>query len=468
MKPAPQPDPPGTAARRGALRLLLAVLGRGQSLEASLDGALSDLALPQDRALARNLATTVLRWSVDFDRIIDAATPKPLPDDARARHVLRIALAGLLVLKTPPHAVVSTALPLVESGPRRLVHAVLSRLQREAVALPPHPSLPDLFAVRWANDWGEAVADAAAWALGDEPATDLTLKDAGDTAHWAAALGGTSLAPGHVRVARGSHAGPLVEWPGFAEGAWWVQDFAASLPARLLGSRSGERVLDLCAAPGGKTLQLAASGAAVTALDIAAPRLDRVRENLARTGLTATLIAADALAWAPDAPFDRILLDAPCSATGIYRRHPDVLHLKGARDLRPLLELQKALLARALTWLQPGGTLVYATCSLDRREGETQVTGMTLDPIGAAELPGRLVRDTSGLGPDTAGPVGGRCGARWLLHRAPPSLIVLQYREPALLVREAGAEPGVSPGQAARAVFVRNAAAPLPARPPPC
>ncbi len=393
----PQPDPPGTAARRGALRLLMAVLGRGTPVEAAMDGAFSDIKLPADRALARNLATIVLRWSVDLDRIIDSATPKPLPDDARARQVLRIALAGLLVLKTPPHAVVSTALPLVESGPRRLVHAVLSRLLRENVALPDHPSLPDLFAVRWGADWGDAVTAAAARQLADEPATDLTLKDAQQTAHWAEALGGVSLLPGHVRVRR---RGSLMEWPGFEEGAWWVQDLAASLPVRVLGVQSGERVLDLCAAPGGKTLQLAAGGAEVTALDIAPLRLDRVRENLERIGLSAKLIAADALKWSPDAPFDRILLDAPCSATGVFRRHPDVLHLKGGRDLTPLLDLQRALLARAAAWLKPGGTLVYATCSLDKREGERQLAtlpaGMMLDPIGDGALPAGIAATPQG------------------------------------------------------------------------
>ncbi len=396
--PSPKPgrivsaDPPGTAARRGALRLLLAVLGRGTALEAAMDSALAEVKLGPDRALARNLASAVMRWQVDLDVLIDSATPKPLPDDARARHVLRIALAGLLVLKTPPHAVVSTALPLVESGPRRLVHAVLSRLLREAVALPEHPTLPALFAVRWAQDWGQAVADAGARALASEPPTDLTLKDAGQTAHWAEALGGISLAPGHVRVARASQKGSaLTEWPGFEEGAWWVQDLAASLPARLLGAQAGERVLDLCAAPGGKTLQLAATGAQVTAVDVSDTRLERVRENLARTGLDATLIAADATDWTPAAPFDRILIDAPCSATGIFRRHPDVLHLKGARDIAPLTALQTALLTRATGWLKPGGTLVYATCSLDRREGEAIAgrasAALTSDAVTAGELP---------------------------------------------------------------------------------
>ena len=382
----------GVPARRGALRLLMAVLGRGTPLELALESALDGIPMANDRALARHLAATVLRWLPDLDALIDSATPKPLPDDARARQVLRIALAGWLKLGTPPHAVVSTALPLVEGGPRRLVHGVLGNLIRRPATLPDIPHLPDLFAIRWAMDWGPEVAEAAAQSLADEPATDLTLRDPAETARWAEALGGVSLLPGHVRVPRNKElGGALTEWPGFAEGAWWVQDLAASLPVRMMGAQKGERILDLCAAPGGKTLQLAALGADVTAVDVSDARLERVRENLARTGLTATLSAGDALRWEPAELFDRILFDAPCSATGIFRRHPDVLHLKGARDLTPLTLLQAALLRRAANWLKPGGTLVYATCSLDPREGERiaerVVATLPRVPFEAGELP---------------------------------------------------------------------------------
>ncbi len=389
---AAEPPVAGLAARRGALKLLMAVLGRGTPLELAIEQALDGIALGNDRALARNLAATVLRWLPDLDALIDSATPKPLPPDARARMVLRIALAGWLKLGTPPHAVVATALPLVEAGPRRLVHGVLGTLIRGEAALPEVPHLLDLFAIRWAMDWGPEAAEAAAAALADEPATDLTLRDPAETAHWAAALEGTSLLPGHVRVPRSKAlGGQISEWPGFAEGAWWVQDLAASLPVRLLGAAAGESVLDVCAAPGGKTLQLAALGADVTALDVSDARLERVRDNLARTGLTATLSAGDALRWQPPQLYDRILLDAPCSATGIFRRHPDVLHLKGARDLAPLTLLQAALLRRAAEWLKPGGTLVYATCSLDPREGERiaerVIAGLPRVPFEAADLP---------------------------------------------------------------------------------
>ena len=366
----------------------MAVLGRGTPLELAIESSLDGIPMANDRALARHLASTVLRWLPDLDALIDSATPKPLPEDARARHVLRIAVAGWLKLGTPQHAVVATALPLVEGGPRRLVHGVLGNLMRKDATLPDAPHLPDLFAIRWAMDWGPEVAEAAARSLAEEPATDLTLRDASETARWAEELGGVSLLPGHVRVRR---KGALTEWPGFAEGAWWVQDIAASLPVRLMGAQPGERILDLCAAPGGKTMQLAALGADVTAVDVADARLERVRENLARTGLSANLVVGDALRWEPGVLYDRILLDAPCSATGIFRRHPDVLHLKGARDLTPLTLLQAALLRRAANWLKPGGTLVYATCSLDQREGERiaerVVATLPRAPFEAAELP---------------------------------------------------------------------------------
>ncbi|WP_310498062.1 transcription antitermination factor NusB [Sandarakinorhabdus sp.] len=393
--PTRAPDRPqaGVPARRGALRILMAVLGRGQPLDLALEGALVGISLPQDRGLARFLAATVLRWLPDLDDLIDSATPKPLPEDARARQVLRIALAGWLRLGTPPHAVVATSLALVEGGPKRLVHGVLGNLIRRPAVLPDAPRLPDLFAIRWAMDWGAEVAQAAGQSLVDEPATDLTLRDPGETAHWLAELGGSSLAPGHIRTVR---KGSVTEWPGFDEGAWWVQDLAASLPVRLLGAAPGSRVLDLCAAPGGKTMQLAAMGCDVTALDVGENRLERVRENLARTCLSATLVAGDALRWQPPHGelFDHVLLDAPCSATGIYRRHPDVLHLKGSRDLAPLTLLQAALLRRAAAWLKPGGTLVYATCSLDPREGERIaeriIAGLPRDPIAADELPDGL------------------------------------------------------------------------------
>jgi len=384
-------EPQGVPSRRAALNLLHAVLHQGRPLDQALGGALGSLS-PSDRGLAHAITLAVLRRLPALDAAIDSATPKPLPPDARARAVLRLSLAQAHVLGTPHHAVVATALPLVEGGPRRLVHGVLSRLLREGFAL--EPLLPEPWRTRWADAYGIERAGEIAAALAEEPPLDLTLRDAGETEIWAARLGATSLAPGHLRL---SHAGDPVRLPGFAEGAWWVQDLAASLPARLLGPGNGRHALDLCAAPGGKTLQLAAAGWQVTALDISSRRLRLLHENLARTRLEAEVITADANEWAPPGPFDAILLDAPCSASGVARRHPDVLHLKAGRDPGPLTALQAHLAARAAAWVRPGGLLVYCTCSLEAEEGEAQAATLRQaapwlapEPISEDELPAGL------------------------------------------------------------------------------
>jgi 16S rRNA (cytosine967-C5)-methyltransferase len=258
---------------------------------------------------------------------------------------------------------------------------------------------------------------AAAQAYGIRPPVDVSLRDAKETAHWTERLNGHSLAPGHVRLPDGTS---IPDLPGFAEGAWWVQDLAASIPARLLGSGEGRNVLDLCAAPGGKTMQLAAAGWRVTALDQSKKRLERLSENLSRTGLAAEVIAADLRQWSPPAPVDAILLDAPCSATGIYRRHPDVLHRIGPRQIAELAELQADLLARAADWLKPGGTLIYATCSLERAEGEEQIARFltanpqfAAQPASAAELPPAIAPTVEGWVrtlPDTLTEQGGTDG----------------------------------------------------------
>jgi 16S rRNA (cytosine967-C5)-methyltransferase len=378
----------GLPARRGALKLLDAVLRRGETLEAAESAALRGVVAPADRALARAIAGEVLRWLVDLDALIDSATRKRLPDDAKPRAVLRMMLAQWLRLDTPPHAVVATALPLLDGGPRRLAHGVFSALHKRGVALPAAPTLPPSVAARW----GERAAAIAA-GLAEPPPLDLALRDAGQTDRWARVLGAAGLAPGHLRLPRGSAVAGL---PGYREGAWWVQDLAASLPARLLGPGEGRRALDLCAAPGGKALQLASAGWQVTALDVSDKRLDRLRENLARTGLAAKIWIADALTWEPAEPFDAILLDAPCTATGTCRRHPDVLHRIGPRQIAEMAALQARLLERAQRWLSPGGVLVYTVCSLEREEGEEQArrVGLPPLPISAAELPAGL-RPTS-------------------------------------------------------------------------
>ncbi len=377
-------DIPGFPARKGALKLLDAVLNRGETLDMAANGALQGIRSGPDKALARALAGEALRWLVDLDALIDSATRQILPPDAKPRNVLRLMLAGWLRLDTPPHAVIATGLELLSGGPRRLAHGVFSALVRQNAKLPAEPTLPPAVAERW----GER-ASAIAAGLAVPPPLDLSLRDPAETALWAERLGGVSLAPGHVRLARGTAVENL---EGFDEGAWWVQDLAASLPARLLGPGEGRRVLDLCAAPGGKTLQLAAAGWQVTALERSAKRATRIGENLARTGLSADLVIADALEWAPTESFDAVLLDAPCTATGTCRRHPDVLHRIGPRQIAEMTELQGGLLDRAVGWVKPGGRLVYAVCSLEPEEGEAQVERVTLtgDPIGPDELPAGL------------------------------------------------------------------------------
>lgn len=379
---------PGLPARRAALQLIDAVLRRGQPLEGALGGTTRGLNKAEDRALAHAIASETLRRLPDIDALIDSATRQKLPGDAKARAVLRIALVQALTLGTPAHAAIATALPLVSGGPRRLVHGVLGALLRKGAALPDPPHLPEAAAARWAAAWGDAMVEAARRALASPPPLDLTLKDHASTHLWAERLGGTSLAPGHVRIGRGQDVRAL---PGFAEGAWWIQNISAALPAQLLGAGEGRSALDLCAAPGGKTLQLAAAGWNVVSVDRDGTRLARLADNLKRTGLSAQVIEADALSWTPEATFDAILLDAPCSATGIFARHPDVLHRVRDPDIDRLAEVQARLLARAAGWLAPEGRLVYATCSLEPSEGEDIAgqaagSGLVLDPVSQSEV----------------------------------------------------------------------------------
>lgn len=416
-KSQPHPDTvPGLPARRAALRLLDAVLRRGDPLELALHGAAQGLP-PSDRALVHAIAAETLRHLPDLDALIDGATQQVLPPDAKARMVLRIALVQTLALDTPPHAAIATALPLIDGGPRKLVHGVFGTVTRSAPTLPVPPTLPTEVAARWNAQWGAAMVDAAARAYAIRPPVDISLRDPAETARWTEELGGTSFAPGHVRLLDGAH---IPELPGFAEGAWWVQDIAASCAARLLGLGAGRSVLDLCAAPGGKTMQLAAAGWHVTALDQSAKRLERLTENLTRTGLVAQVAQADLRTWQPDAPVDAILLDAPCTATGIYRRHPDVLHRIGARQIEELVQLQADLLARAADWVKPGGRILYATCSLEQAEGEDQIAhflaarpDFAIDPVQPEELPDGFTPTPGGwlrTLPDTLSDRGGADG----------------------------------------------------------
>ncbi|WP_086606476.1 RsmB/NOP family class I SAM-dependent RNA methyltransferase [Erythrobacter donghaensis] len=387
--------PPGFPVRRAALRLLDAVFRRGETLEQAEGASLADVRKAPDRALARAIAGESLRWLTDLDAAIDSATKQRLPDDAKARMVLRLMLAQAWRLDTPPHAVIATGLPLLAGGPRRLAHGVFSALVKQEPALPEAPTLPERVVARWGADKAAAVAPGLAF----PPELDLALKDEAETQTRAVAMGGISLARGHIRLPRGAAVESLAD---FKDGAWWVQDLAASIPARLLGPGEGRSALDLCAAPGGKTMQLAAAGWKVTALDMSKRRLDLLKDNLKRTGLKASPVRADALAWEPKHRFDAILIDAPCSATGTCRRHPDVLHRIGKGQIAEMVELQRKLAAKAAEWLNPGGVLVYAVCSLEAEEGEEQAAwidaelGLTPQPMTAEELPAGLAPTAEG------------------------------------------------------------------------
>ena len=384
-----------------------AVLRRGETLDNASHAACQGLRDGADKALARALAGEAFRWMVDLDALIDSATRLPLADDAKARAVLRLMLAGWLRLETPPHAVIATGLELLSGGPRRLAHGVFSSLVKRGVSLPEAPTLPEAVAQRWGERAGAIAAGLAAL-----PPLDLSVKPG------AAAPEGVSLTEGHVRLGRGSAVETL---PGYAAGDWWVQDLAASLPARLLGPGAG-RALDLCAAPGGKTMQLAAAGWEVTALDSSARRIETLKANLERTGLSAETVVADAMEWEPSELFDAILIDAPCTATGTCRRHPDVVHRIGARQIAEMAEIQAGMLARASGWLKPGGRLIYAVCSLEHDEGEGQAEAfarLARDPILPEELPAGLVPTAEGwlrTDPGMLAEAGGLDGffvARW-------------------------------------------------------
>jgi 16S rRNA (cytosine967-C5)-methyltransferase len=380
-------EPVGADPPRAALTMVDAVLRRGQRFDALPAHGLA----PSDEGLARAIAGEVFRHLTDLDTLIDSATAQPLPGDAKARAVLRIALVQALVLGTPPHAAITTVLPLVMGGPKRLVHGVFGTLMRRGATLPEVPTLPEAVRARWGAAWTYTMLGDAARAIAAPPPLDVSLRDAHDDG----GLGGEIIAPGQRRLPRGM---PVTELPGYEDGKFWVQNLSAAIPARLLGPGNGRQVLDLCAAPGGKTMQLAAAGWQVTAVEQHAKRAERLRENLARTKLSADIVIADVMAWEPPAPFEAILLDAPCSATGILARHPDVIHRIGPKDIAALAGLQARMLARAAEWLTPDGVLVYATCSVEPEEGEQVIaaSGLTVDPVGADELPDGIAASPEG------------------------------------------------------------------------
>ncbi|MGE0743393.1 MAG: RsmB/NOP family class I SAM-dependent RNA methyltransferase [Hyphomonadaceae bacterium] len=384
-------------ARVAAAELLVAVMDRGRALEDALEQTQSFKALEgRDRAFARALVTAGLRRLGSVNAVLSRFLDRPLPESAPfARALLHIGATQLLVLGTPPHAAVGETVEAANSmrearGFAKLMNAVLRRVSREGAdvlaTLPPGADLPAWLYTRWRASYG-AEAEKIAQALQHEPPLDVSVN--GDAGAWAERLGGALTPTGSVRL--GAHGG-VETLPGFDDGAWWVQDAAAALPARLLGDVRGKRVLDLCAAPGGKTLQLAASGANVTAVDKSEARLKRLSENLARTRLRADIVCADALDFRAE-PFDAVLLDAPCTSTGTLRRHPDVAWLRRPTDIRALAELQSKLVAAAAALLKPGAPLVYAVCSLEPEEGAGVVAdalraGWRRAPLTADELAG--------------------------------------------------------------------------------
>ncbi|WP_112873211.1 RsmB/NOP family class I SAM-dependent RNA methyltransferase [Paracoccus endophyticus] len=368
-------------ARQGALRLLAAVREGATLSEAA--GALDRLA-PPDRARAQRLAADTLRHRGRADAVLaPLLTGRTRPGTL---DLLRLSVTEMLALAEAPHGVVNAAVALARAGGPKsaaaagMVNAVLRRAAdaRAAWDAAPPVRLPDWLRRPVAERWGEAVA-AAIEAAQERPAPlDLTPK--GDTP-------GEALPTGSHRLPAGTQVSAL---PGYAAGAWWVQDAAAALPARLLDPRPAEAIADLCAAPGGKTMQLAAAGADVTAIDLSPARLDRVAENLARTGLTARLVAADALDWRPGAPLDAVLLDAPCSASGTIRRHPELPLIRDGAMIPDLVALQARLIDSALSMLGPGGRLVYAVCSIHRAEGEAQLAAALARHPGLAVEPPTL------------------------------------------------------------------------------
>jgi len=354
---------------------------------------------PRDRALARAVAATTLRRQGELEYVLGAFLERPLPrDQGRLWPILLTGAAQLLCLDMAPHAVVDLAVETTrrDRGAHRfakLVNAVLRRVaERGAELLATQDrvrlNIPDWLWQRWSAAYGPDTARRIAEASLREAALDISVK--GDAQAWAERLGGHLLATGSIRLA--SH-GRIEDLPGYAEGAWWVQDAAAALVARVAGNVAGRTVADLCAAPGGKTAALAAAGAQVTAVDLSPARLERLRENLKRLGLAAEVVEADAAAWSPGKNFDVVVLDAPCTATGTIRRHPDILRLKAPEDVARMAELQGKMLGHAASLVRPGGRLIYGVCSFEPEEGEQQIAKFLADhpefardPIVAAEI----------------------------------------------------------------------------------
>jgi 16S rRNA (cytosine967-C5)-methyltransferase len=383
----------GLPAREGALALIDAALSRRGGLDEAASANAFRFLEPRERAFARALAMAALRHLGPIDRALAGKLAKEPPP--RVRNLLRLGATQAFFLEVPAFAAVATSVELAAANKasrpfKGLVNAVLRGLLRDGALsdASEHLAPPWLYA-RWVSAYGKDTADAVAAQIGFEPATDLSLKPDFDGTALAAELEGQILPGGTLRTER---RGDVSAWPAFDDGVWWIQDAAAAMPARLLNLKAGETALDLCAAPGGKTMQMVAAGAQVVAVDRSPARLGRVTENLARTHMQAEVIAADAGAWEDTRTFDAVLLDAPCSATGTFRRHPDVLWAARPGDVASLAGVQSKLLDSAAGRLKPGGRLVYCVCSLEQEEGEAQVEAfltrhpdMALDPIASEE-----------------------------------------------------------------------------------
>lgn len=387
-----QPNP-----RARAVQILDQVLTKNQLLEDILTASLSGLP-GRDRSLARAMASTCLRHLGIIDHLIDKMVDRPLPVKAtRVRHIIRLGITQILFLNIPSHAAVHDTVELIPDNSKfkGLVNALLRRTDRQGRKLldkmnQPYRNTPLWLWNSWKDFYGEDVATQIGNAHLSEAALDISVK--GDAEAWAEKLSATILPTGSLRRLAG---GSVIDFPGFDDGEWWVQDAAAALPAQLFKDISGKQVLDVCAAPGGKTAQLIAMGAQVTALDRSKTRLKKLEENMERLKLDVTIQVADATEFEPESPFDAILLDAPCSSTGTIRRHPDVALLKSEKDVLKLAYLQSRLLEATIKHLKSGGILVYSTCSLQPEEGEWQIRDfllqhpeMTRVPIKSEEVGG--------------------------------------------------------------------------------
>ncbi|MDB5664797.1 transcription antitermination factor NusB [Cypionkella sp.] len=387
----------GLAARAATLAILSAIMEEGQTMAvvlANKNGALKGVG-PQDRARAQRLALQVIRLLEPIDRLLEPHLRKAPP--LAVMNILRLAVTELHE-GTAAHGVVNTAVELARQGKKTthmtgLINAVLRKIPEGAPLSGPAQMMPRWLRQPLVHAYGREAVTAIEAVQAKAPPLDITPR--GQTLPE-----GVALPTGSIRL---TEPGQVSTLPGFASGDWWVQDAAAALAAQLLAAQPDEKVLDLCAAPGGKTLQLAATGAHVTALDISAPRMEKLRENLTRTRLQAKIVIADALHWQPEHLFDAVLLDAPCSATGTIRRHPELPFLKDGSELAELTTLQAALIDRALMFLKPGGRLVFCTCSLLPDEGEAQLTS------ALARHPGLTVQTPTliGIDPNWITPEGG-------------------------------------------------------------